>query len=41
MIDFINELKLKKFKGNYSKELAEHAINKGSLDNVSVIVYFI
>jgi serine/threonine protein phosphatase PrpC len=40
-IDFINELKLKKFKGNYCKELAEHAIHKGSLDNVSAIVYFL
>lgn len=41
-IDYVNELLLnKKFKGNYSKELAEHAINKGSLDNVSVIIYFI
>jgi serine/threonine protein phosphatase PrpC len=41
VVDFINELLNKKFKGNYSKELAEHAINKGSLDNVSAIVYFI
>jgi serine/threonine protein phosphatase PrpC len=41
VVDFINELINKKFKGNYSKELAEHAINKGSLDNVSAIVYFI
>jgi len=46
-IDFINDLLInKKFKGNYSKEyyakeLAEHAINKGSLDNITVIIYFI
>jgi serine/threonine protein phosphatase PrpC len=42
VIDYINELLLnKKFKGNYSKELAKYAIIKGSLDNISVIVYFI
>ena len=41
VVDFVNELSQKKFKGNYSKELAEHAIQKGSLDNVSAIVYFI
>ena len=41
-IEYVNQLLLdKKFKGNYSKELAEHAINKGSLDNITVIVYFI
>lgn len=41
VVDFINELLNKKFKGNYSKELADYAIYKGSLDNVSAIVYFI
>lgn len=41
VVDFINELVNKNFKGNYSKELAEYAIHKGSLDNVSAIVYFI
>jgi serine/threonine protein phosphatase PrpC len=40
VVDFICELNSKKFKGNYSKELTEYAINKGSLDNVSAIVYF-
>jgi serine/threonine protein phosphatase PrpC len=42
VVDFVNELRgNKKFKGNYAKELAEHAINKGSLDNVTVIVYML
>lgn len=41
VVDFINNLINKKFKGNYSKELAEYAIDKGSLDNVSIIIYFI
>lgn len=41
VINYINELVNKNFKGNYSKELAEYAIHKGSLDNVSVIIYFI
>ena len=41
VIDFINKIKKEGFKGNYSKALAEYAIIKGSLDNVSVIVYFI
>ena len=40
-VDFICDLNNKNFKGNYSKELTEYAINKGSLDNVSAIVYFI
>jgi serine/threonine protein phosphatase PrpC len=41
-IDFINELLMnKKFKGNYAKELAEHAYNEGSLDNITTIVYFL
>ena len=40
-VDFINELTLKKFKGNYAKELAELALNKGSLDNITVMVYML
>ena len=41
VIDYINELKHdSKFNGNYAKELAEHAIAQGSLDNVSVIILF-
>ena len=41
-VDYINELLLnKKFNGNYAKQLAEHAYNKGSLDNISVIVYLL
>lgn len=41
-VDFVNELLMnKKFKGNYAKELAEHAIKKGSLDNVTTVVYLL
>jgi serine/threonine protein phosphatase PrpC len=41
-VDFINNLLLdKKFKGNYAKELTEHAYNKGSLDNITAIVYLL
>jgi serine/threonine protein phosphatase PrpC len=41
-VDFINEkLMEKKFKGNYAKELAEYALNKGSLDNVTVMIYML
>jgi serine/threonine protein phosphatase PrpC len=40
--DFIIQLLMnKKFKSNYAKELAEHAYNKGSLDNITVIVYLL
>ena len=42
VVDYITELQLnKKFNGNYAKELAEHALQKGSLDNVSVIILFL
>jgi serine/threonine protein phosphatase PrpC len=38
--DFINQLIMnKKYKGNYAKDLAEHALKKGSLDNITTIVY--
>jgi len=42
VVDYMNELiSNKKFKGNYAKELAEQAIAKGSLDNVTAIVYML
>ena len=42
VVDFINELILnKKFKGNYAKELADHAYARGSLDNITTIVYIL
>jgi serine/threonine protein phosphatase PrpC len=37
--DFIIELTMKKTKCNYAKELAEYAYKKGSLDNITVIIY--
>lgn len=40
-VNYINKLKEKKFKGNYAKSLAEYAYNKGSYDNVTVLIYFL
>ena len=39
-VDFVQELWKKNFKGNYSKALCEYSLAKGSLDNVTVIIYF-
>jgi serine/threonine protein phosphatase PrpC len=39
IIDFIKDLQFKNFKGNYAKELATYALNSGSNDNISVIIY--
>lgn len=39
-VDFILDLKNKNFKGNYARALAEHAYKIGSLDNVTVVIYF-
>jgi serine/threonine protein phosphatase PrpC len=42
VVDFINELlSNKKFKGNYAKLLAEEALNKGSMDNITTVVYLL
>ena len=41
IIDFINENINKNFNGNYAKILTEYAIQKGSLDNITCIIYFI
>jgi hypothetical protein len=41
-VDFVNDLSMnKKFKGNYAKELAEDAYKRGSMDNITAVVYFI
>ncbi len=40
IVKFIGGLQFKNFNGNYAKELANYAIDKGSQDNVSVIIYF-
>jgi len=40
--DFVNTLlNNPKYKGNYAKDLAEFAIQKGSLDNVTTMVYLL
>ena len=39
--DFVNELIKNNFKGNYAKELAEHAYKKGSLDNITTIIHML
>jgi serine/threonine protein phosphatase PrpC len=41
-VDFVNELLMnQKYKGNYAKDLAEYAYKKGSLDNITTIIYFL
>lgn len=40
-VDFVQDLLNKNFKGNFSKMLCEYALTKGSMDNVSIIVYFL
>ena len=39
--DFVNQLLITNNKVNYAKELAQYALTKGSLDNVTVMIYFI
>jgi protein phosphatase 1L len=40
-IEFIRDLQFQNYQGNYAKELANHALTKGSFDNVTVIIYFL
>jgi hypothetical protein len=39
-INNINNGNINNYNGNYSKKLAEHALDKGSMDNISVIILF-
>ena len=39
-VDFILDLENVEYKGNYAKALAEHALEKGSMDNITVIIYY-
>lgn len=39
-VEFIRDLQFKNFNGNYAKELANLSYNKGSTDNITVIIYF-
>ena len=39
-IEYIRDLQFKNYEGNYAKKIANYAIEKGSMDNVSVIIYF-
>jgi serine/threonine protein phosphatase PrpC len=39
-VDFINNLVISGNNTNYAKTLAEHALTKGSLDNITVLIYF-
>ena len=41
VVDFINKLIKNNDKCNYAKKLAEYAIEKGSLDNVTIIIYLL
>lgn len=40
-VEFIRDLQFKNFEGNYAKELAQYAYDKGSYDNITVIIYFL
>lgn len=40
-VEFIRDLQFTNFTGNYAKELAKYALDKGSYDNITVIVYFL
>ena len=40
-VEFIRDLQFKNFQGNYAKELANYGLDKGSYDNITVIIYFI
>jgi serine/threonine protein phosphatase PrpC len=41
-VDYINNILVNtKFKGNYAKELSEYAYHKGSLDNITVLIYIL
>jgi serine/threonine protein phosphatase PrpC len=39
VVDCINTLINEKYKGNFAKKIAELALAKGSLDNVTIIIY--
>jgi serine/threonine protein phosphatase PrpC len=39
-VDFVQDLINKNYKGNPSKALCEYALTKGSMDNVTTIIYF-
>jgi serine/threonine protein phosphatase PrpC len=40
-IDYIQNLENEKYKGNYAKALCEYAYKMGSLDNITIIIYFL
>ena len=39
--NYVKKLRKKKFNGNYAKELAQYAYNKGSTDNITISILFI
>jgi len=40
-VEFIRDLQFTNFTGNYAKELATYGFNRGSSDNITVIVYIL
>jgi protein phosphatase 1L len=40
-VEYIKNLQINGFQGNYAKKLADHALERGSYDNITVIVYFL
>jgi len=39
-VEYIRDLQFTGFQGNYAKKLADFALEKGSYDNITVIIYF-
>jgi serine/threonine protein phosphatase PrpC len=40
-VEYIRDLQFTGFQGNYAKRLADYALEKGSYDNITVIIYFL
>jgi serine/threonine protein phosphatase PrpC len=40
-VEYVKNLQFTGFQGNYAKKLADYALEKGSYDNVTVIIYFL
>jgi serine/threonine protein phosphatase PrpC len=40
-VEYVKNLQTNGFQGNYAKKLADHALEKGSYDNITVIIYFL
>lgn len=41
VVEYIRDLQFSGFNGNFAKKLADYALEKGSYDNITVIIYFL